>query len=711
MRYVYFTVIFLFAFTGPSIGQSTSEDDFYEMSLEDLVNFDISVASKQEEKIMDAPGSITAYSNQDMQNLGYYTLRDLADITSGYSSFRGIGEITFETRGQYAGGGFDNNKHLVLIDGIPFSHTRANRANAEEDLPLFFAKRVEFLKGPGSALYGISAFYGVMNIVSKDVSEQNTLVESKFSLGNYDFKKRLMTNIVHRSETGLSKIAIGLFSKDATREPLGNGISQPYDLNSLNYDDQTSTFLNVSHEITSGFLSGFSIGTIYSKKTGGLGDFWMGDQNQTYEVNEITWEQIVPYMKYQRSLDEKLTINGYLKGNISNESAYIGGAQSTFSNGTDPQFAHYNKRIYDYEGLSEITYDYSEETKIIGGINLVSRYDPGAPNSYSYSFQNDPGISFLPDTSLFGKSSRYNTYSIFTQLQQQIVFLKGLTLTAGARMDIGHVLDANTHKEINKYDQISPRIALVQKVTDAFNIKIMYGSALRAPLIKEVGINEEFKNENPDEADNVADVIAETIKTYELSATFCKEKYNIVANFFLNQTTNPINKIPSGIEDKNINGNTSGHINTNGFEFDITLLPSKNFRIGSNFSYAHAIQYDENDISLGDVYNVPVSKLNSYFTFKHHIPFNYSLTLINHLITDYRAGGITPWGNYENELMDGYHVTDLNVIGQISKNLNLELQVRNIFNTEIKTPTFYAANNLSIPFAGRSFLGTVSVKF
>lgn len=694
-----------------TINQDTIIDDLSSLSLQDLYNLEISVASKKEERISDAPGSIIAYSDKDIEAFGYYTLRDLANITSGYSSFRGIGEISFETRGQYASGGFDNNKHLVLIDGIPFSHTRANRANAEEDLPLFFAKRVEFLKGPGSALYGISAFFGVMNIVSKDIEENGTQVESKASLGSYDFKRRVMTNVIHKTDEGVSKFSVGLFTKDASRDLLGNGQSQSYNLNAVNYDDQSSIFLNISHSLTKGILKGGGFGIIYSRKTGGLGDYWLDDQNQTYESNEITWEQLVPYLKYKTDFSKKTALNSYVKMNLSNENGYIGGYQVVANPSVDVPFSQYNVRVFDYEGLVELVYTHSVATNISGGVNIVSRYNPGAPESYFYGFTADPGLLFSLNESFFPRSSSYNTYSAFTQVQHKVDFLAGLNITAGGRLDIGRVIDIENREVVNKYRQISPRIALVQKITPRINLKGMYGTALRAPLIKEIGLNEEFKSNFPAEAGSVRAVRAETIQSFEISANYSSDKINLMANYFYNKTNDPIGKVPTGLDGENINGNLNGFISATGFEADLNVLLRNQFRLGANYSFAHAQQYYHTDSLLGDVYNVPVSKINGYLTYSNAMPFKYSLTLLQHTVTSYRAGGVTPWGDNNNDKMDGFTVFDLNAVAQLTNVLGLELQVRNVLNTEIKTPTFFAANNLSVPFPGRSFMGTVSFKF
>lgn len=53
-----------------------STSNVYKLSLEDLVNLEISIASKHSEKVADAPGMITAYIEDDIERYGYYSLKD-----------------------------------------------------------------------------------------------------------------------------------------------------------------------------------------------------------------------------------------------------------------------------------------------------------------------------------------------------------------------------------------------------------------------------------------------------------------------------------------------------------------------------------------------------------------------------------------------------------------------------------------------------------
>ncbi len=701
----------------PSTAKVDTTTNVFELSLEDLLNMPVTVSSKKEEKLSDAPGSITAYTSKDIEKLGYYTLSDLANITAGYSAFKGIGETTFETRGQQQSG-FDNNKHLVLIDGIPYNHARANMALAEENLPLFFAKRVEFLKGPGSALYGTSAFSGVINIVGKEQEENGSKVESKLSVGNLDFKRRVMANMTHKSDEGLSRLSFSYFGKDATRDYLGNGTYT--NANSVNRDNSTSLFMNGSHKITAGKFKGLGAGFIYSRKTGGLGEFWMFYQNQNSVLNQLTWEQIVPYVKYERQLSQKLSVNSYLKGNISTENATTMGYQQTIN----PAYgtltgSNYNIRVYDGEVLGELKYALQEKTNITGGLNVVSRHYSGSPESYAIYLYGQGGASYQYDASYFRRSSNYNIYSAYAQLQHTLDLLQGLVITAGSRLDYGRVYAAEDGSITNKYSQLSPRIAGVLKATNELNFKLMYGTALRAPLIKEVTLNEEVKAnalKSPSlaqYANEVPNVKAERIGTFEAAVSYNNDKISATGTYFRNATRDALGSSNvANLNNSRVNSNLPGTIQASGFEVEATVMPSKEIKIGANYSAAKAEDPNGNQAA-----NVPTSKLNGIVTFNVFAPAKMSFTLVGRYIESYRSGVVHPFiaGNgyaQNNTTFGGFKVLDFNYIVEINKNVGLELQVRNLLDEDIRTPSGVVNSGmLNVPMAGRSFLATVSYKF
>lgn len=68
--------------------QREALEDLRKASLEDLLNAVITVSSKKVERASDAPGVVTVYQQDEIRRLGYYTVADLASITSGYSASR-----------------------------------------------------------------------------------------------------------------------------------------------------------------------------------------------------------------------------------------------------------------------------------------------------------------------------------------------------------------------------------------------------------------------------------------------------------------------------------------------------------------------------------------------------------------------------------------------------------------------------------------------
>jgi outer membrane receptor for ferrienterochelin and colicin len=157
--------------------EAMATDTAAAVTAEDLLFLDnpmVFVASKMEESAATAPGSIKVYSADDMTRLGVHTLGELASLTVGMGIETALGESGYQVRELSSGrSGFENSRVLILIDGMPVNFGRSLYGWNGEELSLDFSARVEFLKGPSSALYGRSAFLGVINIVSKQAPKEN----------------------------------------------------------------------------------------------------------------------------------------------------------------------------------------------------------------------------------------------------------------------------------------------------------------------------------------------------------------------------------------------------------------------------------------------------------------------------------------------------------------------------------------------------------
>ena len=156
--------------TAPAIAQPAA--DAADVSTLDTI---VVTASGFEQKITDAPASISVISAEELRQRPYITLidavRDLEGVDVGETSDK-TGQKTISIRGM----GPDYT--LILIDG--------KRQNNHGDIypnsfggnqfnhipPLDMIQRIEVIRGPASTLYGADALGGVINIITRKVSDR-----------------------------------------------------------------------------------------------------------------------------------------------------------------------------------------------------------------------------------------------------------------------------------------------------------------------------------------------------------------------------------------------------------------------------------------------------------------------------------------------------------------------------------------------------------
>jgi outer membrane receptor for ferrienterochelin and colicins len=682
-------VVFLL-FSTLVLAQEKSATNIADMTLEELVNVKVYVSSKKDEKVSESPGFSTVYSDLEIEKFGYYNLSDLANITAGYSSYSIYGEKVFETRGQKAGS-FNNNKHLLLVGGIPVNHARSYKASIENELPLLFASRVEFLKGPASALYGTSAFFGVVSVVPKTLVKPGSLVESKFSAGNVDGEKRVMVNSLTATDEVASRISLGFYEKEASEASVGKTNSP---LNRY-WDDQRSIFMNIDYQIKTGELRGLSPGFLFMKKDGGLGESY-NENGESHQLNDTVWETTVPYVKFLRSLSDKVEIYSYAKMNYGKEKGNSIYSASFPSNGV--LAVSYESIVTDYEALGELRFKLSDRARLIAGLNFDTRkQEDESDGSYFYTTTTAPSGPYEFNDRFAEGTSHFDTYSAYTQYQQEFSVLKGLILTAGLREDFSRssMLDQNN-------SQLSPRLNIVQKLDDKFNLKASYGTALRAPGIKEVQQNDEVMdrlNSSGQSSSIVSGQLkAETMSTFELGMTYNDSHYSASIVGFHNETRNSLDGVTRTVGGTSYNffENSSGAIKANGMEFEIKYANSEKITAFANYAIAAAESSNGNPIE-----DVPSQKINLGASHFHKGSFQLNSTMVTRWVENYRTS------DYSTK-PPGSVVVDLNFLWMLTKRLNLEYQIRNLFNQKYQLPKH---NVVDVPMPERAMLATLSYRF
>lgn len=153
-------------------------DPFDEADEGELLRLDetlVTVASRYAQTTAQAPSIVTVIDSATLRERGYRTLSEaLRDLPGIYVWRSDEGRDLAAFRGVIAS---DNNKVLLLVDGVPWYDGVYTHAFIDDYLPIGHVKQVEVIKGPGSAIYGTNAFAGVINVVTWDAASlQGALV-------------------------------------------------------------------------------------------------------------------------------------------------------------------------------------------------------------------------------------------------------------------------------------------------------------------------------------------------------------------------------------------------------------------------------------------------------------------------------------------------------------------------------------------------------
>jgi outer membrane receptor for ferrienterochelin and colicin len=157
-----------------------------EMSLEELLEWRVTTASRTEEKAVDAPGTVYVVSSQDIRMRGYSTLMDVLRDLPGMETV----EYYYSEQGSLVPvrGVVGNNKIVLLINGMRVNPPGGEELMIRSDVSIRSAEQIEIVYGPGSTLYGQDAISAVINIKTQQAGDK-TEVQPLASYGKYNARE------------------------------------------------------------------------------------------------------------------------------------------------------------------------------------------------------------------------------------------------------------------------------------------------------------------------------------------------------------------------------------------------------------------------------------------------------------------------------------------------------------------------------------------
>lgn len=212
-----------------SRAQTGGNPDLTSLSLEELMNVQLTSVLRKGESLAETPAPVTVITAEDIRRSGAISLPDLLRLVPGMD----VAQIdshswAISARGynnRYAG------KLLVLVDGRSvYTPLFSGVLWETQDVVIEDVERIEVIRGPGGTLWGANAVNGIINIVTKPARDtQGSLVSGLF--GSEDPLQVVGRYGGHFGNSGAFRVYAKGFRRDAL--VWNDGSSSRDDWNSL----------------------------------------------------------------------------------------------------------------------------------------------------------------------------------------------------------------------------------------------------------------------------------------------------------------------------------------------------------------------------------------------------------------------------------------------------------------------------------------------
>jgi len=525
---------------------SAGTPDLATLSLEQLMQMNVhSVfgASKYEQRVTQAPSSISIVTAEDIRRFGYTNLGEvLAGVRGLYvtndRNYTYLGVRGFLRPGDYT------TRVLLLIDGHRLNDNiyDSGAIGREAGLDVELIERVEVIRGPSSSVYGSSAFLGVVNVITKRGRD------------------------IDGAEVGFDIASKDTYRTRATYgETFANGVdllvsashygSAGWDFHYPEFDQRLSDHHFAANDgVASGLDDEEAVKLFTSLRYGGFNAslYYSGRRKQVPTASFDTiftdpgerTDDSASYIElgYRHALSSTLDLN--VRG-FYDLFAYEGTYPNDYALPGDPPdcVVFVDETTGRWAGTElQLTARPSDRyTIVVGGeyrMNVrenQSSYDDLEPRDYYLDREDDSEV-----------------VGLFAQGEARL--RDDLTMTAGLRYD---------HYGETFGGTANPRLALIYNPAESSAIKLLYGEAFRAP-------NPYERHYNPAQAD-APGLQPETIHTYELVfERYFDSRYRLSLSGYAYDIKGLITQVEEEFDEQYFAN--LGHVHARGVELELEAI-------------------------------------------------------------------------------------------------------------------------------------------
>lgn len=466
-----------------------------EMEKEAIRDLLVTSATKRAQLASDAPATIYVRTHEQIVRRGYRNLLDLLeDIPEVEIQKNSISEFRNSVTMRGVAG---NEKFIIMLDGVRITPATGDPYPLGTNFSLANARSVEVILGPSSALYGVDAFSGIINIITQDREIEGATVSTSY--GRYNTTDSYIVAGIHTNDIGITFTGQYYHSQEAD---LYNIYKDEFRWYNEKYRPEGVVEVDGTEQLVTPDArkrkfempsSSYFINTRVN-----FGNFEMGiTRHQERHSSSINVDP--RYTLYTREAFISDLFQSVYARHIYKSSAGRWTLQSMLVSSDfvmDPQsgfinrYTEYNKGYkYQFARSRKIEeqweYDFNEQTSLIAGVSAESLSALPKPADLPVAFNpripaDNQDIYYINTDTVdaSGRSLRipqefhymeYQNYGTFMQVHSKV--LPRTELTLGARFDyntrFGSVLN--------------PRFGVVIKPVEKVKVKLLYGRSFLAP--------------------------------------------------------------------------------------------------------------------------------------------------------------------------------------------------------------------------------------